>query len=263
MSKATSTILLIIMLSLFASQLPAQSVFDSDTNLDSYVQNLVQQVADLDPVYHKIDTLLNIQLPTQLKRDPEFYDTAENRFRQVSYQLGLLSARSNFLYASIGEIKKMKDEYQRNNPLLNVNYDTRSTMNNNNFQNQLINAKLEMYDSAISFVQKLYKKQQRKSVEIVESSRYRKLNGYLASYNQYYVYGKSANEIARKLSTISIEESNRAVKDAGGMTPSQYKLRAFALEVLIPVFESAKKTRDPHNYAEAVAKIFRVLPKGK
>ena len=263
MNKITYIIWLSVIALVFASRLPAQSVFNSNTNLDSYVQNLSQQAADLDPVYQRIDELLNIQLPTQLKKDPAFYNTAENRFRQVSYQMGLLRARTNFLYASIGEIKKMKAEYQRNNPLPNVNYDTRSTVNNNNYQIQQIKAKLEVYDSAINFVQNLYQRLQQKSASIVESSRYRKLNGYLAGYNQYCVYGQSANDIARKLSTISTEESNRAVMDAGGMSPAQYKLRAFALEVLIPVFESAKKTRDPQNYAEAVAKIFRILPKGK
>lgn len=247
---------------IFTGQLAAQNQY-INTNMDSYVQKLAQQTADMDPVYQKINDLLNIQLPTQLKKDPEFYNSTENTFRRVSYQLGLLRARSNFLYASIGEIKKMKAEYQRNNPIPSVNYDTRSTISNNNYRIQQIKDKLATYDSAISFVQNLYQKHQQKSVAVAESPQYRKLNGYLAGYNQYFIYGQSGNEIARKLSTINTEESNRAIMDAGGMSPAQYKLRAFANEVLIPVFESAKKTRDPQNFAEAVAKIFRVLPKGK
>ncbi len=262
MNKLLNTIGLLLLGLLCFGQLNAQLSVGGSTDLDGYVEILVQRVNELDPVYQRINELLNFQLPTRVVRDPEFYAWAENRLGQISYQLGLLRARANFLQESIRALRDLKNEYQRQNPYPVINYDMHRTIpHEQEFRRQQINAQVELYNCAIQSAQELYDSQSGRMVGVIESAAYRRLNGYLISYNQIYTNRRTPNQISSHLLSISTGESNRAIRDVGGMTPSEYKLRAFALEFLIPVFESAKRSRSAEGFHGAVANIFKFLPR--
>ena len=152
----------------------------------------------------------------------------------------------------------MKADYKKNNPLLKTNYDTRSTVDNHDsIEVQKIKATIKAYDDAIKCVDKMYWDYYRKIQDLDNSSKH--LTYYVLNYKIIYER-KSQTYMENEYWAILAKERNKGERDAGAMSDSEYKISSFALDFLIPMFNSASDTLPAASLPEAIVKILQILP---
>jgi hypothetical protein len=271
-NKCILCFIFIFIISVLIAQIDVNSIFgngNTNTNTEQLIQNLSGQVASADPYFSQAYDLLNLQVPVNPVYNPGLIQEAESHYAHYRYLLGVIRARSKFIYDTKQEIIRLKSDYQKANPLPNINYDTHSTIDNQTrYKAEQIKARTRAYDAAVSCVDTMYKKYQAKIMDLVNSAS--KLSGYIINYKATVEYIRDQAKMNTSFVIPNQMEENRGMKDAGGMSDTQYKMRSFALNVLIPIFDNAAKTNpydsaditsDTDVLAKALEGIFKILPK--
>jgi hypothetical protein len=197
---------------------------------------------------------------TEFHAQAELYSQAEQRYFQYSYVLGVIAARYTLMYETREQLKKLKKEYAKTNPLPYTS-DTRSTMSDQAIlRSGQIRQQLKSYDAAIQFANDLYWAQVRKSQELEGSSNAKKLFGFILVYNQN-VLRNPETTIRTEILYRSQNERSRGERDAGGISNNEYRARNFALNILLPIFDSTKGTKPAESLPSALAKILSAFSK--
>lgn len=240
-----------------------------ELSLESYADQLTSLSSQSDPFFNEAYRLIDMQLPTNLiydRRNSGFsaqanlYQQAEQRYFRFQYVLGHISARYTLMYETREQLKKLRAEYVRNNPIP-YSSDTRSTMSDQVIlRSGQIRQKIAAYDAAIRFASNLYAAQLNRSRELVESSNAKKLTGFVLVYNQN-VLRKTEPQIRTDILYQGLNENNRGERDAGGISNNEYRARNFALNILLPIFDSTKGTKPAESLPSALAKILSAFSK--
>lgn len=258
--------MLITLAIVYTGQLLGQS---GELSLENYADQLTSLASQNDPFFNEAYRLIDLQLPTNLiydRRNSGFtaqanmYQQAEQRYFRFQYVLGHISARYTLMYETREQLKKLRAEYVRNNPIP-YSSDTRSTMSDQAIlRSGQIRQTIAAYDAAIRFASNLYAAQLNRSGELVESSNAKKLTGFVIVYNQN-VLRKTEQQIRTDILYQGQNESNRGERDAGGISNNEYRARNFALNILLPIFDSTKGTKPAESLPSALAKILSALSK--
>jgi len=136
-----------------------------------------------------------------------------------------------------------------------------STYNSRNlYRVEIITNRLRAYDYSIRCVDNLYKNYQNRIEKLVKKSLC--LSNYIINY-KVNIQKKNESYMINQFEGALMQEENRGMRDAGGMSNAEYKARSFALNFLIPLFDAASNKKPVETLPEAVAKILQLLPKPK
>lgn len=226
---------------------------------EQMIQALASQVASADIYFKEAYQLINLDLPQYPTYNPQLIQEAERRNTRFRYLMGVIRARSKFIYDTKLLVINLKSDFQRSNPLPYVNYDTHSTRTDQDrYRIEQIKAKVRAYDSAITCLDNMYKNYQNRIGNLVESAS--RLRNYVIYY-KVNIQNKNESYMVNQFEGALIQEENRGMRDAGGMSNTEYQARSLALNVLIPMFDSAASKKPAESLSEALSLIFKLLPK--